>query len=138
MDDMILDIPEQKIPHDGTTPPHACTIPSKQPQQQGSNTPKIHSDIIDPDSKLKTAFESSAGTKVVEVLDDDRATHIDVLERLLWRRVLEARLKLMQDYLILKEGQHTKDQSASLDLDADIDKHCKYSISARPLSCRKC
>lgn len=103
----------------------------------GSSTPKLHSDTIDPDNILKAAFELSARTMTSNVLDDELNTTANVLERLLWRRVLEARLKLMQDYLLLKKGPNTKDQGAPLDLDTGSHKHCKSPKSAGALSYKK-
>ena len=92
---------------------------------------------IDPDNDFTEARNLSAHTKAQELIKDTSPNAPEIVEQLLWRRVLEARLKLMHDYLIVKEGIHTKD-STTLDLDADVDKHCEtpisFSISARQLS----
>lgn len=95
MNQIVSDMAEQKTSHDDTTPPQssplARTVPSKPLQQQGSSTPKLHADTIDPDNILKAAFELSARTKTSTMLADELNTTANVLERLLWRRVLEAR-----------------------------------------------
>lgn len=140
MNQLVSDIAEQTTSHDDTTPPQspslARTVPSKPLQQQELSTPRLHSDTVDPDNILKAAFELSTRIKTSNVLDAEPNTTANILERLLWRRVLKARLKLMQDYLLLKEGSNTKDQSTPLDLDIGIHKHCKSPISARALSYR--
>lgn len=95
MNQIVSDIAEQTTSQDDTTPPHspplARTVPSKLMQQQGSSTPKLHSDTIYPDNILKAAFELSARTKTSNVLDDELKTTANVSKQLLWRRVLEAR-----------------------------------------------
>lgn len=50
----------------------------------------------------------------------------DMVENLLRKRVLYTRFQLTQNCLLRKEGEWAKDQMSHLDLDADIEKHCKF------------
>lgn len=85
-------------------------------------------DTTDLDNELRSGFNLSTRTKLHSLIDDQIKGVANIVDQLLWRRVLDTRLKLMQDYIISKERLRTNDQQASYDLDADIDKHCESHL----------
>ena len=68
------------------------------------------------------AFRLRATRKAIGVRKDKSAPAAGVLEHLLWKRVLETRLDLFQDCILLNENPSSR-QVALLDIDADINKH---------------
>ena len=94
----------------------------------------MRSDTTDPYIKLQGEVKHSALVKVEKVVDSFErkvSASSSVVERFLWKRVLESRRKLMQDILLLREPPKSNDQRAPLDLDGDIEKHRK-SPCGRP------
>ena len=95
----------------------------KQVDQKESTSPKIDHSATDHEIRLRMLLQRAAGEKKISVLNDEVESNL--IDRLLWKRVLQARMKLIHDCFILREGERASDQISLLDLEADIDKHCE-------------
>lgn len=121
-------IPHQPPPPDGTTP-------SRPLEPQASSPPKTP---CQPDILLQKQLDGLARTKTLNALSKRLGTSSDIVERLLWRRVLEARIKLMQDQLLLNDSARDKDHEAPpVDLQTDIDQHSKSAAFQDQTACRQ-
>ena len=93
--------------------------------QKESSNATIDANATDHEKRFRSVLWSAGVKKTKSVFDDEIGSN--VIERLLWKRVLKARFKLMQDCVLLREGSWANDQISLLDLEADVEKHCKFS-----------
>ena len=112
------------------------TISQAPPQQQELGASERHS--RDVNLRLELKFRQSALKKTRKLMGSFSTTHnFDKIDELLWRKVLEAKLNVMKDYIFLKSPPLIQSQGAPFDLDADISSYSKSSTLTKALDFRE-
>lgn len=110
------------------------TVSQAPPQQQEPSLTERHSRVYpDINRTLWWKFKRTALRKKVELLESMKHAP-DLIDHLLWRRTLEARLNLLKGHIFLKNPQFNEYQGRLFDLDADINKYSKSPTLTKALA----